>query len=109
MVAACAAASILTPGNWLTIGAEMEAAVIMATVPEPCIKRTSVAIKNGINTGDSGRLATCCASKVPVPLSRNTAPSAPPAPVTSKIIPAACKPSSSRSSVSCLSTFGIRV
>ena len=70
------------------IGAVIEAAVIIATVPEPWMKRMIVAIRNGRRI--AGRLVSTMASAmtVPTPLSRISMPNAPPPPVMRMMIPA---------------------
>ena len=65
-----------------------EAAVIMATVPEPWATRTSEAMKNGTRTPGRLRSAIASASASPTPESRRTWPRAPPAPVIRMIRPA---------------------
>ena len=62
MVAAWAASSMLTPGICARMGAEMEAAVTMATVPDPWMRRTRVATMKGIRMGEMGNWAICSAS-----------------------------------------------
>ena len=92
-----------------SIGAEIEAAVIIATVPDPWISRTNVAIKKGISTAGTLHVTTSSAITVPAPLSLNTAPNAPPAPVTSRIIPALFRPTSNSFSVSSTVNFLAKV
>ena len=50
-----------------TSGAATEAAVIIATVPEPCASRTRVAIRNGTSTPGRPVLAIASASASPTP------------------------------------------
>ena len=76
----------------LTIGAQIPAAVTIATVPEPCTKRTSVEMMNGNNTIGIEAAANCSAIKAPVQESFKICPKEPPAPVTKIIIPALAKP-----------------
>ena len=91
------------------MGAEMEAAVTMATVPDPWMRRTRVATMKGSGWGDGqlgdllGQLLACTA----VAQHGSPAPRRHRSPAS--MMPADCSPSSRRAAVARLSMCGTRV
>ena len=94
---------------FIRIGAEIDAPVIIATVPEPWIRRTRELITKGISTAGMARPATAWPITSPAPESRRTEPRAPPAPVTSRMMPALSTPCSMYPSTSSRGRPGSRV
>ena len=77
--------------NWLksvaaaTVGEISAAAVVKATVAEPCATRITIAITKAATMIGIPVLESIADSTSPIPLARNTPPNIPPAPVTSTI------------------------
>src|SRR5690554_1820415 len=85
------------------IGAIRLAAVIMATVAEPCVTLTAADIIQASIMGGSGEYTIDSAIFCPIPLSISTCLSTPPAPVIRIITPAGPNALVLRSSTFCLS------
>ena len=94
--------------NLVMIGAVIEAAVIIATVPLPWIKRIKVAIIKGNKIGGNAVSINDLAITSPTPLSLINIPKAPPAPVIKIIVPADFIPISTSSKTLCLSKFLVK-
>ena len=95
--------------NSKTIGAEIDADVNIATVPDPCINLINVDIINGNNNGFIFIFEIEVAILDPTPDSVRTFPKAPPPPVTRIIIPADWMPISNSFITLSLDIFLVRV
>ena len=108
-IQAARAPSTGLPPAAMTMGAQIPAEVVIATVPEPWAKRIKVAIRKGKTITGMGWLVICSARYAPMPVVVSILPSAPPPPVTRMIMPAAFRLSSIFSSASFLGILPARV